>query len=243
MFVLILTSLEADIAESSLPQINKRYGLWLYLKEIQQSSKQLVFSYQVINIPAKNTTIVSPTFDVKQKNDQWMTLPSIALTVGPSIAITEENGIGGIKAKPDMTPTLIATDEMKKQLAAATIIGIISLIILFLWHFGWKRQNRQPFAQAVHDLSRLKWHRAVTADHASRILHTAFNHTANTIVVYGEIDNLLEQHSWLKPLHADIERFYKQSEEYFFARQAEKEPNIDDVRKLAKACRAKEMFA
>lgn len=238
-----LSSIEAEVAKSSLPQVNKRHGMWLYLKEIQHSAEQLDFHYQVINVPNKNTTIDSPTFDVKRSDERWLTIPSIALTIGPSIAVTEEGGISVIKAKADMSPILITTDAMKKQLSYSAVIAIISLIILSLWHFGWKTKNRQPFAQAVHDLSRLKWQRAVTADQASRILHNAFNHTANTIVVYGDIDKLLEHSSWLQPLQTEIEEFYKQSEEHFFARHAEKEPNIDDVRKLAKACRAKEMLA
>ena len=237
-----LTSVEADIAKSSLPQINKRHGMWLYLKEIQQSPEQLVFSYQVINVPDKNTSIVSPEFEVKQSDEQWMTIPSVELTIGPSIAVAEEGGIIGVKAKSDMTPTLITTDEMEQQLTVSVIVAIISVIILSLWHFGWKTKNRQPFAQAVHDLSRLSFH-SVTPDQAARILHTAFNHTSGTIVVYGELEKLVNQYPWLAPLKDDIESFYTQSEQHFFARKSEQGPAIDDVRKLAKACRSKEMLA
>ena len=112
-----------------------------------------------------------------------------------------------------------------------------------MWHFCCKTKNRQPVAQATHDLGRLRWRRTVSPDEASRILHTAFNHTSDTIVVYGEIDTLLENYPWLAPLQEDIRSFYQQSEQHFFARQAGQEPDMDMIKKLAKAGRSKEMLA
>lgn len=235
-----LSTLTADIDKSSLPQEEKRYGTWLYLKSINQTAEQLVFHYQIVNVPIKNTLIDTPKFDIKQQDEKWLLVPSTPITIGPSLAVSE--GVANLAAKPDMTPTLISTIETEKQLKLFAIIAVISGLILSLWHFGWKTKNRQPFAQAVHDLSRLKLH-AVTPDQAARILHTAFNHTSGTVVVYGEIDNLMAQYSWLTPLQQDIELFYKQSEQHFFARSAQQGPDINDVRKLAKACRSKEMLA
>lgn len=235
-----LKALEVGIDESSLPQKDKRYGTWLYLKAIDRGEDALVFHYQVVNVPVKNATIETPTFDVKQQNEKWIVIPSISLTIGPSLAATD--GGANIIAKPDMTPTLISTVETEKQLKLFSIIAVVSGIVLALWHFGWKTKNRQPFAQAVHDLSRLTWH-TVTPDQAARILHTAFNHTSGTVVVYGELEALLEQYPWLMPLQHEIELFYKQSREHFFARDAQQGPDIEDVRKLAKACRSKEMLA
>ena len=91
-------------------------------------------------------------------------------------------------------------------------------------------------------MSRLKLH-AVTPEQAARILHTAFNHTAGTVVVYGELEGLFKQCPWLQPLQADIASFYTQSEQHFFARNSQQGPDVDSVRKLAKACRVKEMLA
>lgn len=235
-----LKSLEQDIEKSSLPQKDKRYGTWLYLKSIDTSVEELVFHYQVVNVPAKNTSIGTPKFDVKQQDDKWIVIPSLPLTIGPALAVTD--GISNLTAKSDISPTLISTDEAKKQLKLSAIIALLSGLVLALWHFGWKTKNRQPFAQAVHDLSRLSFH-SVTPDQAARILHTAFNHTSGTIVVYGELEKLMKQYPWLTPLKDDIELFYTQSERHFFARQAEQGPDINDVRKLAKACRSKEMLA
>jgi mxaA protein len=234
---------DIEIDKSSLPQENKRYGTWLYLKTIDVAAKQLVFHYQVVNVPLKNTMIATPKFDVKGSDEKWMTIPEISLTIGPALAVSGDEGLDDIKAKPDMKPTLIATTQTMQQLKLFVGIALVCGLILALWHFGWKTKHRQPFAQAVHDLSRLKWHKSLTNDDASRILHTAFNHTAGTVVVYGEIDKLLIQFPWLAPLEKDIKLFYKQSEQHFFARKAEQGADIESVRKLAKACRSKEMLA
>jgi len=235
-----ISSSESSINKSSLPQQDKRYGTWLHLKTIDGDAETLVFHYQVVNVPAKNTSIETPKFDVKKDDDQWIVIPSTSLVIGPTLAVAD--GISNIEAKSDISPTLISTTAMENQLKFSAVIAIISGIILALWHFGWKTKNRQPFAQAVHDLSRLTFH-TVTPDQAARILHTAFNHTSGTIVVYGELENLMNQYPWLMPLKDDIELFYTQSERHFFARKAEQGPDIHDVRKLAKACRSKEMLA
>jgi len=235
-----LKSLEQGIDKSSLPQKDKRYGTWLYLKSIDTGVEELVFHYQIVNVPAKNTSIGTPKFDVKQQDDKWIVIPSLSLTIGPALAVAD--GISNLTAKSDVSPTLISSVEAEQQLKLSAIIAILSGLVLALWHFGWKTKNRQPFAQAVHDLSRLTFH-SVTPDQAARILHTAFNHTSGTIVVYGELEKLMNQYPWLAPLKDDIELFYTQSEHHFFARKAEQGPAIEDVRKLAKACRSKEMLA
>jgi len=235
-----LTTLDQGIDASSLPLEDKRYGTWMYLKAVERTTSDLVFHYQIVNVPLKNTVIETPRFDVKNSDGDWLTLPSTLVTIGPSLAVDE--GVENITAKPDIKPTLISTDDSVKRLQLLVLIAIVSGLILAFWHFGWKTKNRQPFAQAVHDLSRLKFH-AVTQDQATRILHTAFNHTAGTVVVYGELEALLKQCPWLQPLQADISLFYTQSEQHFFARNSQQGPDIESVRKLAKACRVKEMLA
>ena len=237
-----IRSLSDSVVESSLPELNKRYGTWLYLKEITSTAEQLVLHYQVVNVPNKNVEIKTPPFDVKLNNEQWFLIPSISLTIGPSLAVGEA-GAGDVNIKPDSKPTLVSTAEMTKQLKLFGTAAVLSIIILVLWHFGWKTKNRQPFAQAVHDLSRFNWGKSLTSDQASRILHNAFNHTSNTVVVYGELANLFDNYEWLLPLKEDIEAFYQQSEQRFFARQTGQELDIDMMRKLAKACRSKEMLA
>jgi mxaA protein len=235
-----LSQMTQKIDTSSLPQEQQRYGSWLYLKSVKQTAKQLLFNYMIINVPMKNTMIETPTFDVKKDDDTWITLTSSFITIGPSLAV--EKGASNIEAKPNIKPTLISTADTEQQRIFAIIIALVSSLILALWHFGWKTKHRQPFAQAVHDLSRFRLH-AATADEAARILHTAFNGTAGTVVVYGKLEALFVDYPWLQTLQADIEQFYQQSEQHFFARNSQQGLDIDTVRKIAKACRAKEMLA
>jgi mxaA protein len=239
--VVDISGLENGLNETSLPEMDTRYGTWLYLKNIVVVERQLIFNYQVVNVPKKNTEVESPNFDIKDNNDHWFAIPSLPISIGPSLATS--GGIGNLKLKGDIEPTAISTTKIKNKLKLYSIIAIVSSLLLALWHFGWKTKNRQPFSQATHDLGRLRWKRAVSPDEASRILHTAFNHTSNTTVVYGEIDNLIASYPWLKPLQEDIRVFYQQSEQHFFAREAGQEPDIDMIKKLAKACRSKEMTA
>jgi mxaA protein len=236
-----ISLLEDELNETSFPHEGKRYGTWLYLKNIDVSAQQLMFHYQVVNVPVKNTAVETPKFDIKQNDEKWLAVPSISITLGPALAT--EKGIANLQIKEDSVPTLIATDEIQRKLKLFSIIALVSWVLLALWHFGWKTKNRKPFSQAMHDLGRLRWRRKASPDEASRILHTAFNKTSNTIVVYGELDNLLAKNEWLAPLQEDIKAFYQQSEQHFFARQAGQEPDIDMIKKLAKACRAKEMLA
>jgi len=235
-----LSSQQQGIDKTSLPALNKRYGAWLYLRSIDSDMDKVIFHYQVVNVPTKNTEIDTPTFNVKMADESWGVVPSLPITIGPSLAAAE--GISNLVEKADVKPTMVSLTEDKQQLKISSIIAVIALLVLAFWHFGWKTKNRQPFAQAVHDLSRLSFH-TVTPDQAARILHQAFNSTTGTTVVYGEIDNLINNHSWLAPLKNDIELFYTQSESHFFARKSEQGPDIDAVRKLAKACRSKEMLA
>ena len=235
-----INSLDNGIDDSSLPSQEARYGTWLYLKNIDVSLAQLAFHYQIVNVPLINTRIDTPTFDIKAADGKWLAIPTTALTIGPSLAVT--GGPNTIAMKADIEATPISTTKIENHLTLFISITVVTGLILALWHFGWKTKNRQPFSQAVHELSRLSWH-SVTPDQAARVLHTAFNHTADTIVVYGELEALITNNAWLAPLSGEIQQFYQQSEQHFFARKSAQGPDIADVRKLAKACRAKEMLA
>lgn len=230
-----------EIDQSTLPQVDKRYGTWLYLKGLELNEQQLLLTYQVFNVPANNISITSPELNIRQLNDEWIVIPAMPLTIGSLLATTDE--LATIVAKVDHAPVLLAIENSKQQLTLFVGLMVLSSLILVWWHFGWKPRNRQAFAQAVYELSRLKWQRSTDPNQATRILHAAFNRTAGTIVVHGELNYVLEQTSWLKPLQQEIEDFYQHSTNHFFIRDAEQEPDFETVKKLAKACRAKEKLA
>ncbi|MFW5450097.1 MAG: hypothetical protein ACKE9I_00745 [Methylophagaceae bacterium] len=232
-----------DLDPTSLPQIDKRYGTWLYLKALTRTDNMLWLSYQIVNVPADTIEVYTPTFNVRQLDDQWITVPEVAFTIGT--LLTEQTGgsVNNSVLKADRKPTLISTSETKSRLKIASLLTIIFSLILLAWHIGWRPKNRQPFAQAVHELARLKWSRSMQQDQPSRILHTAFNNTSGTVVVHSELVQLLSQAPWLQPLEQEISQFYLSSANHFFNRNIEQEPDFDAVIKLAKACRSKEKLA
>lgn len=237
---LVTAAEEIDI--SSLPQIDKRYGTWLYLKDLELDQDQLLFTYQLVNVPTENRLIATPNLKIRQLNDNWLVIPAVTLVIGPLLPDYGDDS-DNIIVKENHAPTLISTVGIERKLILFAVLSIVSTLVLLIWHVGWKLKNRQPFAQAVYALSRLRRKRSTHAHQASRILHAAFNRTADTIVVHSKLDQVFDQVPWLIPLKADIDSFYLQSANHFFTRNAEQEPGFDSVRKLAKACRAKEKLA
>ena len=225
---------------NSLPQTDKRFGTWLYLKHLQLVDDALVFSYQVVNVPKENTVIETPIYEISDDKGNIIILPSVEISIGPLLSLKEDELL---TLKADHAPIYLPTDAFEQRLKTAVTVAVIASLILLIWHFGWKPRNRQPFAQAVHELSRLRWQRSKDANQPARILHAAFNNTAGTIVVHKELAQLYAMSPWLSSLETEIEHFYLTSAGHFFTREAGQEPALAEIVKLAKACRSKEKLA
>jgi len=225
---------------NSLPQTGRRFGTWLYLKQLEHSNDTLVFTYQVVNVPKANTKINTPTFEVTDNKGNVIKVAQTEISIGPLLS-SKDNEI--LKLKSDHAPIYLPTDEFEQRLKTAVIVAAFVSVILVIWHFGWKPRNRQPFAQAVHELSRLRWKRSKDKNQPARILHAAFNSSAGTIVVHKELAQLFEMSPWLASLETDIEQFYLTSAGHFFTKEAGQEPALAEIVKLAKACRSKEKLA
>lgn len=236
----ILPEQHGELDVNSFPQTERRVGTWLYLKDLQQIESSLIFSYQVVNVPKENTVIDSPAYEISDEDGNIITIPTSKMSIGPLISV---NNNEQLRLKPDHEPVLLSTSQFEQRLNKALTAAVIGCMILILWHFGWKPRHRQPFSQAVHDLSRLRWTRSKDANQPARILHAAFNRTAGTIVVHKELAEFLEINPWLVSLEKEIENFYRNSAEHFFAKEAEQGPDLVEIVKLAKACRAKEKLA
>jgi len=229
-----------NIDLNSLPQTDKRFGTWLYLKHLQLVDDALEFRYQVVNVPKENTVIEIPTYEISDDKGNIITLPSVEISIGPLLSLKEDELL---TLKADHAPIYLPTDEFEQRLKSVVTVAFIASLILLIWHFGWKPRNRQPFAQAVHELSRLRWKRSKDKNQPTRILHAAFNSTAGTIVVHKELAQLFEMSPWLASLETEIEQFYLTSAGHFFTKEAGQEPALAEIVKLAKACRSKEKLA
>ncbi len=226
----------SEIDRSSLPEKEARYGTWLYLKDRELKGNILRLIYQVVNVPIENTEVFIPEFNLRQLNDQWITVPSVPLIIGSAL-VKESNNI---MAKPDHSPILIETKSIKNKLLLFSIITVIASLLWLVWHIGWRPVHRKPFAQATYELSHIKWLNKKQENQAARILHSAFNRTANTVVVVADLDELFQHAPWLQDLETDISAFYQRSAQYFFAQNTEQVLDIDSIIKLAKACRSRE---
>lgn len=225
---------------NSLPQTGRRFGTWLYLKHLQLVDDTLEFRYQVVNVPKENTVIETPIYEISDDKGNIITLPSVDISIGPLLSLKENEQL---TLKADHAPIYLPTDAFEQRLKTAVVVAVCVSVILVMWHFGWKPKNRQPFAQAVHELSRLRWKRSKDKNQPTRILHAAFNNTAGTILVHKELAQLFEMSPWLSSLETEIEQFYLTSAGHFFTKEAGQEPALAEIVKLAKACRSKEKLA
>jgi len=235
-----IIELQSSLDGNSLPQTEKRYGTWLYLKTLDVVGDELEFTYQVVNVPKINTVVELPLYEISDEKGNIITIPTAKISIGPLLSLEEGEQL---QLKADHAPVLLSVDVFEQQLETAITVSVTLSLILLFWHFGWKPRNRQPFAQAVHELSRLRWQRSKDENQPARILHAAFNQTAGTVVVHKELDQLYVSTPWLSSLESDIDRFYQLSSGHFFSREVGQEPDMTDVVKLAKACRAKEKLA
>lgn len=236
----VLPEQHGKIDVHSLPQTERRFGTWLYLKDLQLDGSTLLFSYQIVNVPKENTVIDTPVYEISDAEGNIITIPSSKVSIGPLLSVKEDEQL---RLKPDHEPVLLETAQFEERLESTLTIAVFISIILLLWHFGWKPKHRQPFAQAVHELGRLRWTRSKDTNQPARILHAAFNQTAGTIVVHKELAKFLETTPWLSSLENDIDHFFQASAGHFFAKEADQGPDTADIVKLAKACRAKERLA
>ncbi len=226
----------SELDVSSLPEKDVRYGAWLYLKERSTKDNMVWLTYQIVNVPVENTKVFTPEFSLRLLNDEWITVPALPLTIGSSLVKNLDSTV----PKADHRPILIDTALLKQRLISFAVIAVIASLLLFIWHVGWQPKQRKPFAQAVYDLKHLKWRVSAKQQQAARLLHAAFNRTADTVVIVAELDVLFKQAPWLHPLEKEISAFYQNSANYFFTQNPGQQPDIELVIKLAKACRSKE---
>jgi mxaA protein len=229
-----------DIDESTLPHKGKRYGDWLYIRSTSLNEQLFSIEFQVVNVPPQTTDVTTPALNFRLKTGEFIDIETLPITLSPILAQVDiENGT--LPAlKPAQTPSFIATTPLLNRLLLALSFAVITGLILLIWNIGWRPRNRKPFAEALHSLRMLRWKHNNDPQQAVRIVHKAFNRTADKTIVASDLGELFTIAPWLKPLQQDIELFYQQSSRHFFSQSSADIQDIKQINELIKACRAKE---
>lgn len=229
------------LEQDALPQSNKRYGPWLFLLAQEKNGNQLTLRYQIINVPKENRQLMTPEMQLRTLSDDFISVPAVTFQTGSFLPLNATPA--DLTPRSDTQLTSQSTAAEQNQLFTAVSVLLLSSLIWLLWQFGIRPRQRLPFAAALFELTKMRWLRRKDADTASRSLHKAFNRTAGSVVVYSQLEILMQQAPWLLPLKAEIADFYQQSANHFFSRGGAQQKSFNDIVQLAKSCRAKERVA
>jgi mxaA protein len=223
----------------SLPAHEKRQGPWLILHDRKLLENMLVMHFQIINVPAENRTIETPLMQLRTLDGAFINVPPALLQIGSFLEKKE----GGHLPRGDAPLPATDNDALYQQLWISLAVWLLVVGVATAWHYGFRPHERLPFAAALHELNKLRWLRKLDDDKVSRVLHQAFNRSADRVVIHSQLNYLWQQCPWLTPLKTEIEAFYLQSAAHYFSPSASAAPTYTNMRQLAKACRALEKMA
>lgn len=230
-----------ELDSHALPQHEKRYGHWLYLHDSELSGQQMKLHFQLINVPAENRQVATPELQLRTKEGEFITVPSVPMQIGSFLK--SEDTEGNLVPRGDIGLKAQSSDALKLRLWLSLIVLFVAILIWLVWHFGLRPRERLPFATAMFELNRMRLLGRKDADKASRSLHHAFNRCAGRVVINSQLNKLWDHCPWLEPLQPDIESFYQQSAAHFFSPNGGDQKDFYQLLELAKACRAQERLA
>jgi len=203
-----------------------RIGIWFERRtprvETDANGRRwMVIEYQITNAPQTLITVALPalTLMLTSPSGTVLQVPEWPVSVGP---LTPQTAFttGDLQAlRPDRQAMVAATAPLRRQMMWA--LGLFALTLL-AWLGWWHWRNRReaarlPFARALAGMQRSNTADANQNAHAWLSLHRALNETAEQVVHAGSLPDLFEKAPHLKPLRPQLERFYQQSGERFFA--------------------------
>ena len=204
----------------TMPPAADRVGLWLERRPARaetddQGRRWLALDYQVVNAPRALTTLSLPALSIPTRGGAPLVLPAWPISVGP-LTPPEVAGQGALQPlRPDRlvdaAPTAAIEQRFKGTLVA---LGVVLLAWLAWWSGrNWRESRRLPFARAWRELSRVD----AASPEAWLSLHRAVNASAGRVVHGASLSRWLDERPHLRPLQAQLEGFYRQSSERFFA--------------------------
>jgi mxaA protein len=232
-----------DVDMSSIPHVDKRFGDWLSIRNIVINDKQMLIDFQLVNVAPETTEVLTPKLSFRSVDSSFIDIEQVPFTISPVIPKADKDTVYKLALKPAHQPEMIDTAAIYQKLIIGVISSALLLLVLFIWTVGWRPRNRRPFAEALHGLRMLRWQHNNDPQQAVRIVHKAFNRTANKTIVFSQLDQLFKAAPWLEPLEQQITSFYEVSSQHFFSQSAGEGYDIKQLKHLLKACRAKEKLA
>lgn len=246
-----------------------RVGVWFERRAARfetdaEGRRWLVLDYQLTNAPLAPTQVALPALELHTAAGDVLHVPAWRVGIGPlvtDVADVANEASGAVSAdaagaalfpatqaglngmRPDRLAAPVPLAPIRRRLGVALAALMVTLVAWGAW--AWWRNAREaarlPFARAWRQMRRLDARQA-RAESAWRVLHRAVNETAGHVVHAGSLAAMMVREPWLQPLRPQLEQFYRQSDEYFFAvtRQSEAAPATadTDTRGLVDLCRA-----
>lgn len=204
-----------------------RVGAWFERRkprtEIDAAGRRwLAIDYQIINAPSAPTVASLPALTLAMRSGAALNVGSWPLGVAPLIP-----GKGEPQAiRPDRSAAELATAPIRRQLTA-WLAGLALTLTAWLAWLLWRNSrdsSQRPFARALRELKHLGSNRADGNAEAWLSMHRALNTAVGGVVHAESLQHLFEHAPELKPLRTELEMFYRQSSERFFARSPSNTP-------------------
>jgi mxaA protein len=180
----------------------------------------LVIEYQFLNAPKAVTAVTLPGWQLTVKASAatppvTLKVPATSLNVAPLSPPGSPQQVGTRDLRPDRVPANIATTPIFHAIAISTGGLALTLVAWLAWVL-WRNKRAaatQPFAHALREL------RTLTDDqpHAWQVLHRAFDRAAGRVIHTATLPTLFERSPQLIPVRPEIEEFFAQSNQLFFA--------------------------
>jgi mxaA protein len=204
-----------ELAPAALPKA-ERVNLWLErraarIESLPDGQRWLALDYQVINAPQSLTTVNLPAFELQGAAPDGTALRIAAWPITVN-ALTPG---GSMELRPDRPAPAIATAPIRRQIilwSSAFLLVLAAWLGWLAWR-NWRAAATRPFAHALREMRHLDG----TAPEAWRALHRAFDETAGRVVQTATLPTLFERVPQLRSLRPEIEQFFAQSRQWFFA--------------------------
>jgi mxaA protein len=186
----------------------------------ESSRHWLLVEYQLLNAPKAVTAATLPAWRLSIKATDTaapltLDIPAVSLNIAPLSPPGSPEQVGTRDLRPDHFPPDIDTLSIRHALAVCATGLALTLAAWLAWVL-WRNRRAcatQPFAHALRELRTLP----DDEPRAWQILHRAFDRTAGCVIQNATLPVLFDRAPHLTPARAEIEAFFAQSTQRFFA--------------------------